>query len=688
MKKLISFIPAALMFIILAVLFVFMCLPQNRSSATAQNGVLDLRGEEHIAPLRGQWEFIYGELLTPDELKDRPMGFIEVPESWVNQGYPLNGFATYRLTILTDKTTPLTLFLPEIFTAYELWVNGDILRTTGVVSGNPAEGRMLVENAMVSVAAENGVIELVIQISNYHFNEAGLYDTILIGETEAIQSWFFRTRTFHSIALGCILMAAFYHLTLFIYRRRERAYLFFSLLCFLCLFRFLMETNGLNQYFQWIPMNMFGVKLYLSLFVAHSIAICAFSMYIFNREFLRKHKFAIGICFGILFVLGIAFPTNTRVYIIVMFAAIVPTLLFTIILAARSRVLKENGALRLYFAALIVFLVVGSTSKLFYDYILFMTGLISNMFLIMSQSLVLSRRYTDAFRFVEETNTNLEQIVDERTKSLQAANEAMLITNNAMKELVTNISHDLKTPLHVMSINLETLSELTTTQSDATYQRHVRVAYQKNLDLQRLIRNLFEVSRIETDRNIYSPEWVSLSELLAQVKEKYDTYIEDHGINFEIDVKQVDGSNPCEVRATDGESASLAVSSESIFALPTESKYVVSVDSQKIWSVFDNIIFNAVHHTESGGSITITAQYTESSATITVADTGCGIDPKHLPRIFERFYKGSQERSANEGESGLGLYIVKSIMEGCSGSVSIESELGKGTSVMLTFPVM
>jgi len=116
------------------------------------------------------------------------------------------------------------------------------------------------------------------------------------------------------------------------------------------------------------------------------------------------------------------------------------------------------------------------------------------------------------------------------------------------------------------------------------------------------------------------------------------------------------------------------------------------VDSQKIWSVFDNIIFNAVRYTESGGSITINT-YNETTeaisiATIEISDTGSGIEAKHLPHIFERFYKGSQERSANEGESGLGLYIVKSIMEGCGGSVEAKSEFGKGTSIILTFPAM
>jgi signal transduction histidine kinase len=160
------------------------------------------------------------------------------------------------------------------------------------------------------------------------------------------------------------------------------------------------------------------------------------------------------------------------------------------------------------------------------------------------------------------------------------------------------------------------------------------------------------VSRIETDRNIYTVGWVSILDLLAQVKEKYDTYMEDHGITFEVNVGD---------------------------------DFEISADPQKIWSVFDNIIFNAVRHTVSGGCITMTANNTESSATVTVTDTGCGIDPKHLPRIFERFYKASQERSANDGESGLGLYIVKCIMEGCGGNVRAESEIGKGTSIILTF---
>jgi len=234
-------------------------------------------------------------------------------------------------------------------------------------------------------------------------------------------------------------------------------------------------------------------------------------------------------------------------------------------------------------------------------------------------------------------------------------NEETIRSQTWFKEMVANISHDLKTPLAVMSLNLETLSQLTAAKDDAKYQRCVRAAYQKNLDLQRLIQNLLEASRIETGRTVYAVKPLSLLTMLAQVRDRYDTYLEDKGIFFDIAA---------------GEDMS------------------VGADHAKIWSVFDNIIYNAARHTEAGGSVTVTAAGAGSAATVTITDTGSGITPEHLPRVFERFYKGSQARDGNEGESGLGLYIVKSVMEGCGGSVSAESEVGRGTSIILTFSAM
>ena len=233
-------------------------------------------------------------------------------------------------------------------------------------------------------------------------------------------------------------------------------------------------------------------------------------------------------------------------------------------------------------------------------------------------------------------------------------NEETLRSQNWLKDMISNISHDLKTPLSVLSVNLETLSELAETQSNAEYQRQVRVAYQKSLDLQRLMNNLLQVTRIETGGGNYSPRWGSLLALLVSVKEKYNDYLEDRGILFDV------------------------IADEDV---------EIAIDPQFIYSVFDNIIYNAVRHTESGGSITITTENKDASAIVSVTDTGDGVAPERLPYIFDRFYKGDPARGAKEGDSGLGLFIVKSVMEGCGGSVAARSELGKGMSVVLTFRV-
>lgn len=230
-------------------------------------------------------------------------------------------------------------------------------------------------------------------------------------------------------------------------------------------------------------------------------------------------------------------------------------------------------------------------------------------------------------------------------------NEEAVRLQKSINDIVANISHDLKTPLTVLSVNLEKL--LKVLPEDSTYSKYTKVAYNKNLDLQRLIHNLIEVTRIDSIQNLYNPKWLSLNDLLADINKKYSSHLESIGLTFDV----VGGS----------------------------SDRLIYADPIKIWSVFDNIIYNAIRHTQAGG-ITVTAcTSAKDIVTIKVTDTGCGITKDSLPRIFERFFKVEPSRGTQSGESGLGLYIVKSIMEKSNGKVHMESEEGVGTSVILTF---
>jgi signal transduction histidine kinase len=99
-----------------------------------------------------------------------------------------------------------------------------------------------------------------------------------------------------------------------------------------------------------------------------------------------------------------------------------------------------------------------------------------------------------------------------------------------------------------------------------------------------------------------------------------------------------------------------------------------------------NLVENAVRYTPSGGTITIFSRIEDHGISVGVRDTGAGIPPEHLPRIFERFYRVDPARSRAAGGTGLGLAIVKHLVEAHGGRVRAESQVGRGTTISLFFP--
>jgi signal transduction histidine kinase len=112
----------------------------------------------------------------------------------------------------------------------------------------------------------------------------------------------------------------------------------------------------------------------------------------------------------------------------------------------------------------------------------------------------------------------------------------------------------------------------------------------------------------------------------------------------------------------------------------------VNTDPEALRQIFTNLFDNALRHTPSGGRIRVSAQRAGDDIVVRVSDTGSGISADHLPRIFERFYRVDPGRSRQEGGTGLGLAIVKHLVEAHGGRVDAESELGRGTTILLYFP--
>jgi len=114
---------------------------------------------------------------------------------------------------------------------------------------------------------------------------------------------------------------------------------------------------------------------------------------------------------------------------------------------------------------------------------------------------------------------------------------------------------------------------------------------------------------------------------------------------------------------------------------------LLSGDSQKVHQMLVNLLQNAINYTPEGGKITLEGRRGEGGIQLEVADTGVGIPPEDLPRIFERFYRVDKGRSRELGGTGLGLSIVKHIAEAHGGRVFVDSQVGKGSRFTVSLPL-
>jgi signal transduction histidine kinase len=220
--------------------------------------------------------------------------------------------------------------------------------------------------------------------------------------------------------------------------------------------------------------------------------------------------------------------------------------------------------------------------------------------------------------------------------------------NQLRKQMTADIAHDLRTPLMVISGYIEALRDATFQPTPERFEAMNREA----LLLQRLVEDLRTLSLADAGelKLVYQP--VSPRELLEQVKESFEPIASQQQVALQV---QTDDPLP-ELR----------------------------VDRERMEQVLANLISNALHYTPAGGVVTLLARRQQNAVQLVVSDTGSGIPEDKLPNIFERFYRVEESRSQNQGESGLGLAIAKSIVEAHQGAITVESQVGVGTSMIVT----
>lgn len=233
---------------------------------------------------------------------------------------------------------------------------------------------------------------------------------------------------------------------------------------------------------------------------------------------------------------------------------------------------------------------------------------------------------------------------------------AQLKENDRLRrELVSNISHDLRTPLSAMQGYVETLIIKGDTLGPEERDRYLRIARRHAARLGTLIGDLFELSKLDSATVTPQLEAFSLAELVQDIALEFQLEAERKGIGLHIKVSP---------------DTSLTVG-----------------DIGLIQRVLENLVRNAVRFTPRNGDVTLSVSQRPKSLAVAVTDTGPGIATKDLPRIFDRFYRAVDGEEARSDSSGLGLAIVKRILDLHDSRITVESELNSGTTFEFELPI-
>ena len=270
--------------------------------------------------------------------------------------------------------------------------------------------------------------------------------------------------------------------------------------------------------------------------------------------------------------------------------------------------------------------------------------------------------YINQQREIKRNAAILKRQVREKTVFISEINRDLVLTNKrllegevARKNVLSNVSHDLRTPITAIRGYAELLLSAQDNLSLEQRNSYLSNIVRRSEQMERIVSDIMELTRMESSDSDFHFTSVSIAEMLDELTVMYSMDLEDGGKKLSLD-------------------------------LPLRDSLIVKADPAKLSRVFENLISNAINYTGPQAEIIISAWRTGDSSHIasqkihvTVQDNGIGIPEQDLPKIFDRFYR-AKNSGVNIKGTGLGLAIVKLICDKHDAEISVKSTLGKGTT--------
>jgi signal transduction histidine kinase len=278
------------------------------------------------------------------------------------------------------------------------------------------------------------------------------------------------------------------------------------------------------------------------------------------------------------------------------------------------------------------------------------TFLLSRRILSPVESLAQAARRVSHGDFSQRVKANSKDEFGELAIAFNAMAEDLERTERLRRNLVADVAHELRTPLSNIQGHVEAIRDGLLPAEPATFDS----IYEEVLLLARLVEDLQELTLAEAGQLTLLRQSADVVEIARRAAVAAQPPAEARGLTIETD-------------------------------FPPQ-QAIAEVDPERIGQVLRNLLSNAITHTSEEGHITVSLKDEDHELRVTVADTGGGIPPEDLPYVFERFYRVDRSRVRATGGAGLGLTIARRLVEAHGGTISVESELGKGSRFTFTLP--
>ena len=546
------------------------------------------------------------------------------------------GTGIYKLKLKSDDQLPIiAMKIPEMYSDYEMFLNGNKIAENG-------------SGAVITFNMEKEA-NLKVIVKNDHHYYSGQFFPLAIGTSKAISKiTFINYFSYMSICILAIIVGIF-ALLVTIGKERKKIYFHFAILgfsvVFVCAHPFIWILDINSQWFYALEDASRLVMIAEALFVASCIAN------IDKEHWVKRIYLSILIMAGIEglsvgFILSRAESLVIPYMFLANVIAIVCCIFLTIVCTISLKKVKGIVSLWTVLASITLGIAIlwNILDGSLYEPIYTLWPIEWAAFVIL---LMYSLAITNYNKMIvienREIKEHLEELVEDRSKELH-----MIIEER--KRFFSDMAHNLKSPITTIHGFISLIQQHQVGLDDELL-GYIALIKSENLEMQKRVQALNVINQYD---KIDEPKklW-NVNEILMEVEEFNRPSAEVQGVYLKVN------------------------------RLPKEVNLLAQ--KEKILTMFENLIFNGISFTEPEGSVTVNGKIVGQNVLFSVKDTGSGISKDQLPYIFDRFYVGRENK--DEG-SGLGLYIVKLIVDELGGDISVKSELGKGTEFNISLPIV